>query len=84
MYKRKSLVKIFKRIRRLYPKAGDIDIDVQAQPDGQYKTKMEVKTPMKNLVVTKKDNSYIGSVDKSFDAMRKLIEKTKWKSMTRI
>lgn len=84
MYKKKYLRKTFKKIRKIYPKANNIDINVKTLPDGTFSTNLEVKTSNKNLFASKIDNSYVKSVEKSYDAIVKQIEKIKRKNVKRV
>jgi ribosome-associated translation inhibitor RaiA len=83
MNKRKHLKKTFKKIRKVFPRAENINIDVKKLPDGQFNTKLEVKAKRKNLFASKIDKTYVDSLDRSYQAIKKQIDKIRWKKAVR-
>ena len=79
----KKIEKTKKHIKRILPKSQAVDIDIKRNQTGNFVSKIHVKTPQKVMHAQKTDPSFMGSLDKSYQAIVRQIHKYKTKKQRR-
>lgn len=73
-----NLIKLTKEnIYRLYPKVMSVDIDIKRVAIRRYKSKITLKTKTASFFAEKEDQGYRKSLEKSYRAIKKQLEKVK-------
>ncbi len=78
MKERKSLLNLAKEnIYHLYPKVSSIDIHMTRLANGHFKSKIIIKIKAKIFFANREGKNYKESLDKSFKAIKKQLERVK-------
>ena len=73
-----NLIKLAKEnIYHQYPKVLSIDIDIRRLTDRRYKSRITLKTKTASFFADKEDQGYRKSLEKSYRAIKKQLEKVK-------
>ncbi len=73
----KEIARVKNNIYRMFPHANDVTVKID-EVGGKYESLIKVHIPpKKNLIAFKADNSFKGSLEKSYHAMVRQIHKVK-------
>jgi ribosome-associated translation inhibitor RaiA len=73
-----SLIKLTKEnIYYLYHEVITVDIDIKRLANRRYQSKIKLKTKTGSFFADKEDQGYRKSLEKSYDAIKKQLEKVK-------